>query len=174
MTVASSRWGGDTEIRAPPASTSPILLVPAHFRPASSLAERPPRGRLFPSLPEMFPWLERRFHPGEVTVLQGPPASVRGFLPFLLAAIVAQGGTLSLREGAHGFDPYEVGALARRWGGSAAEALAHIRVARAFTVHQWVTLMETWGEEEIAASPESDLLVASDPYALFHDPEVQE
>lgn len=174
MTVPSGRWGGAAGIVAPAGPPFPALLVPTPFRPASSLTGPLPRGCLFPPVPGIFPWLERRFLPGEMTVLQGPSSSVRGFLPFLLAAVVAQGGTVSLRDGARGFAPYEVGALARRWGSPVAEALARIRVARAFTVHQLVTLMETWGEEEAAASPPSDLLVAHEPFALFHDPDVQE
>ncbi len=175
MAVASSRGGEGAGSGAVPGTVRPAILVPAPFVPASSLRRGPgsPREPLFPATPELFPWLERRFRAGERTTLGGPAALVGGFLPFLLAAVAANGGTVSVREGANRFAPYAIGALARRWGRPASEVLGHLRVARAFTVHQMVTLAERWGDEEAVASPPADLLVASDPFLLFQDPEVE-
>lgn len=150
------------------------LLLPRPFLPAGSPALQGPRGRLFPIAPAIFPWLERRFAPGAVTELTGPTPLVAGVLPFLLASVVAAGGTVSLREGANRFAPYPVGALCRRWGSSAEEGLERLRIARAFTVHQMVTLMETWGLQETAETTRADLLVLSGPRVLFEDEDVED
>lgn len=154
------------------------LLFPSpELRPASELRDRstghyegPPR--LFPAAPSLFPWLERAFAPGKATALVGPPTLVSSFLPFLLAAVASHGGEVSLREGSNRFSPYAVGALARRWGAEPQEVLGRIRLARAFTAHQMVTLVETWGDALLARSVLPSLLVASDPTLLCQDVEV--
>lgn len=150
------------------------LLIPRPFLPAGAPALQGPRGRLFPAAPAIFPWLERRFAPGAVTELTGPAPLVTGVLPFLLASVVAAGGTVSVRDGANRFAPYPVGALCRRWGSSAEEGLERLRVARAFTVHQMVTLVETWGLQETAETTWADLLVLSGPRVLFDDEDVED
>ncbi|MCI4348973.1 MAG: hypothetical protein L3J93_01975 [Thermoplasmata archaeon] len=149
----------------------PILLPRPLLYPASRIAQAE-RGRLFPSSPGIFRWLEPKFVPGRATHLRGPPALVSGFLSFLLAAIAAAEGTVSVRDGANRFAPYTIAALGRLWKVSADELLDRIRIARAFTAHQMVTLLETWADDEVGEAVPADLLVAADPSALLEQEEV--
>jgi hypothetical protein len=152
--------------------SSAILLPRPLLRPASELA-RAPRGQLFPLAPHLYSWLERRFAPGEATYLSGPAGAVHGFVSFLLAAVAAAEHTVSLRDGANRFSPYAIAALARRWDVPVEDLLLRIRLARAFTAHQMVTLAETWRDDEVAESIPADLLVAGDPSLLFAEEEVE-
>ncbi len=150
-----------------------FLFPRPELRPASELLARErDRQRLFPSAPALFPWLERAFAPGKVTALVGPPTLVSGFLPFLLATVASHGGEVSLREGSNRFSPYSVGALARRWGVDPEEVLGRVRLARAFTAHQMVSLVETWSDVLLSRTVLPSLLVVSDPTLLCQDAEV--
>jgi hypothetical protein len=64
-------------------------------------------------------------------------------------------------------EPYTIARIGRRWATPTDELLDRIRVARAFTAHQMVTLAETWADDEAVAPEAADLLVAGDPAALF-------
>jgi hypothetical protein len=153
-------------------TASPSILLPrVCLRPASSLARTEP-DRLFPALPSIFHWLETRFAPGTATRLVGPSDLVPGFLTFLLAAVASGERTVTLRDGANRCAPYSIATLGRRWGTPAEELLGRIRLARAFTAHQMVTLIETWADDEIAEAVPADLWVASDPAALFAEEDV--
>lgn len=152
---------------APP----PILLPEPLLAPASRLAGTR-RDRLFPVAPGLFRWLERRFLPGRATRLEGPTPLVAGVTSFLIAAVAATGGTVSLRDGANRFAPYTLAALGRRWEVPADELLDRVRLARAFTAHQMVTLLETWADDEVAEPVPADLLVAGDPATLLEQEEV--
>lgn len=154
-----------------PALAGSFLLPRPELRTAADLREERAL-HLFPSAPALFPWLERAFAPGQVTGLVGPPALVSGFVPFLLAAVAARGGEVSLREGANRFSPYAVGALARRWGVAPDEVLRRIRLARAFTAHQMVTLVDSWSDALLSRHVLPSLLVASDPTLLCQDADV--
>lgn len=156
----------------PTPGSSAILVPRPLLRPASELA-REGRGRLFPLAPHLYGWLERRFAPGEATLLSGPAGDVHGFLSFLLAAVAAAEGQVSLRDGANRFSPYQVAALARRWNVPVGELLDRIRLARAFTAHQMVTLAETWRDDEVGEATPADLLVAGDPALLFAEEDVE-
>jgi hypothetical protein len=150
---------------------SPILLPRLCLRPASTLSRAEP-GRLFPVLPSIFHWLETRFTPGRATRLVGPADLVPGFLSFLLAAVATAERTVTLRDGANRCAPYAIAALGRRWGAVPEELLGRIRLARAFTAHQMVTMIETWVDDEIAEAVPADLWVASDPALLFDEEDV--
>lgn len=154
---------------APP----PILLPEPLLAPAVRFATAR-RERLFPVAPGLFGWLERRFVPGRATRLQGPTPLVAGFVSFLIAAVAATGGTVSLRDGANRFAPYTLAALGRRWEVPADTLLERVRLARAFTAHQMVTLIETWADDEVAEPVAADLLVAGDPATLLEQEEVLE
>jgi hypothetical protein len=156
----------------PVPGSSAILLPRPLLRPASELV-REGRGRLFPLAPHLYGWLERRFAPGQATLLTGPAGDVHGFLSFLLAAVAAAEGQVSLRDGANRFSPYQIAALARRWNVPVGELLDRIRLARAFTAHQMVTLAETWRDDEVGEATPADLLVAGDPALLFAEEDVE-
>jgi len=141
------------------------------FHTAASL-ERPGTRSLFPPVPSCFPWLERAFAPGRATALNGTAGAVEAFLPFLLAATLAQGHRVSLRQGSLRFSPYALVESLRVLGQEPEEALERLRLARAFTVHQLVSLLETW-EDSFAVGPGTpDLLVVSDLPVLFADEDV--
>ncbi|HTT26244.1 MAG TPA: hypothetical protein VMH90_04700 [Thermoplasmata archaeon] len=141
------------------------------FRPGRIGGPRPD-DRIFPEAPMIYPWLEEAFRPGCATALVGPRALVPRFLPFLMASVVATGNEISLREGANRFSPYAVAAMGRHLGVAANDALARIRLARAFTAYQMVSLVEGWVDTLAAADPMPALLIASDPGALFEAEEV--
>ena len=140
------------------------------FRPANLLGEEDP-SHLFPSHPSWFRWLSSRFAPGKVTYLTGDEDLVEGFLPMVLTGAALQGATLSLRVGASRFSPYPLGSLARLWGCPPARVLERIRLARAFTAYQMVTLSERW-LDHLASGLLPGLLGILDPFGLFSDPAV--
>ncbi|MCI4366609.1 MAG: hypothetical protein L3K08_02535 [Thermoplasmata archaeon] len=142
------------------------------FRPGRIGGPRPD-DRIFPEAPAIYPWLEAAFRPGHATALVGPRALVPRFLPFLMASVVATGNEISLREGANRFSPYAVAAMGRHLGVPANDALRRIRLARAFTAYQLVSLVEGWVDALAAADPVLALLIASDPGALFEAEEVK-
>jgi hypothetical protein len=154
------------EPRSSPASSS----LPA-VRP--KLAPHPRRTRvapLLPTEPALFPWLARRFAPGEATVWTGPSIALEPVLELLYAGSARARGRISLLEGANRFHPYRIGELGRMFGVDARETLRRIRLARAFTAYQMVALVDGWAREARRHAP--TLLVGHDLPALFADAEI--
>ena len=139
-----------------------VRLAP-HSRPARSVP-------LLPSDPALFPWLARRFAPGEVTLWTGPRVAVEPILELLYAGSALARGRVSLLEGANRFHPYRVGELGRSLGVDATETLRRIRLARAFTAYQMVALVEGWAAEARRHPP--TLFVAHDLPAQFTADEI--
>ena len=156
------------EPRGRPRGPRPGALA---FRTAASL-DRSPSLSLFPPVPSLFPWLERAFAPGRATALNGTPGAVETLLPLLLAAALARGHHVSLRQGSLRFSPYALVEALRRLGQDPEEALERLHVARAFTVHQLVSLVESWEDSFPGGREPPGLLVVSDLPALFADEEV--
>jgi hypothetical protein len=134
-----------------------VRLAP-HSRPARAAP-------LLPPAPALFPWLARRFAPGEVTLWTGPRIAVEPVLELLYAGNALARGRVSLLEGANRFHPYRIGELGRSLGVDATETLRRIRLARAFTAYQMVALVDGWAAEACRHPP--TLLVAHDLPALF-------
>jgi hypothetical protein len=137
------------------------------------LAPHPRRVRplpLLPSSPALFPWLARRFAPGEATLWVGPRAAVEPILELLYAGNAVVRGRVSLLEGANRFHPYRIGELGRSLGIDATETLRRVRLARAFTAYQMVALVDGWAAEARRHPP--TLLVGHDLPALFADDEI--
>ena len=146
--------------------------VPTPSRPGPPvrlpLAPRPRHVRsraLLPASPALFPWLARRFSPGEATLWTGPSLAVEPMLEMLYAGSALARGRISLLEGANRFHPYRIGELGRALGVSASETLRRIRLARAFTAYQMVALSDGWIREARRHPP--TLLVGHDLPALF-------
>ncbi len=134
---------------------------------------RPRAGCPLPLLPEepaLFPWLARRFAPGEATLWTGPPLAVEPILELLYAGVARAGRRVSLVEGGNRFQPYRIGELGRSLGIDATETLEWIRLARAFTAYQLVALVDGWASE-VRRHP-ADLLVGHDLPALFTNDEI--
>lgn len=129
-------------------------------------AARPP----LPATPAVFPWLARRFAPGEATLWCGARVAVEPLLELLYAGSAAAGGQISLLEGANRFHPYRIGELGRALGLDAAEPLRRLRLARAFTAYQLVALVDAWAAEARRHPP--TLLVGDDLPALFATDEI--
>jgi hypothetical protein len=156
--------------------TFPAPCLPPDEPPVRPL-RLPARGRLgprsrparplagLPSAPALFPWLARRFAPGQATLWIGPRAAVDPVLDLLYAGNALGGGRLSLLEGANRFDPYRLGAVGRGLGVDAAEVLRGIRLARSFTGYQMVALVDAWAAEARRHPP--TLLVGHDLPAAF-------
>jgi hypothetical protein len=153
-----------------PTERAPTPSVP---RPRLSVRPRPVRSRsapLLPSAPALFPWLARRFAPGEATLWCGPHIAVEPLLELLYAGSAAVRGRVSLLEGANRFHPYRVGELGRSLGLDATATLRRIRLARAFTAYQLVALVEAWAREARRHPP--TLLVGHDLPTLFRTDEI--
>jgi len=147
--------------------------VPAPALARIRLAPHPRSRRAVPRLPSdpaLFPWLARRFAPGEVTLWTGPRVAVEPVLELLYAGSARARGRVSLLEGANRFHPYRVGEVGRSLGVDATETLRRIRLARAFTAYQMVALVDGWAAEARRHPP--TLLVAHDLPALFAADEV--
>ena len=125
---------------------------------------------LLPAEPAIFPWLARRFAPGEATLWTGGPLAVEPILELLYAGAARTGQRISLVEGANRFHPYRIGELGRSLGLDATETLERIRLARAFTAYQLVALVDSWASE-VRRYP-ADLLVGHDLPALFTNDEI--
>jgi len=148
----------------PPAPRLPLARRWAAARP------RTRRSRLrWPAEPALFPWLARRFAPGEATLWTGPRAAVEPILELVYAGSALGGGRISLVEGGNRFHPYRIGELGRSLGVDATETLRRIRLARAFTAYQLVALVDGWAAE--ARRHPADLLVGHDLPALFANDE---
>ncbi|MGA8543600.1 MAG: hypothetical protein WB947_08730 [Thermoplasmata archaeon] len=147
----------------PETPAAPIRLAPHTVR-------RRRASPLLPSEPALFPWLARRFAPGEVTLWTGPRVAVEPILELLYAGSALARGRISLLEGANRFHPYRVGELGRSLGVDPTETLHRIRLARAFTAYQMVALVDGWAREARQHPP--TLLVAHDLPTLFAADEV--
>ncbi len=163
---------GPEEAVEPLAPFRPVDRAPSPppRRSVLSRAARPRRPRaILPSAPALFPWIARHLAPGEVTVWSGPSVAVEPLLELLYAASATVRGRVSLLEGANRFHPYRVGELGRALGLDAGATLRRVRLARAFTAHQMVALVDGW-LRELRAHP-ATLLVGHDLPALFWDGE---
>jgi hypothetical protein len=147
----------------PEAPVAPVRLAP-HARRRSRATP------ILPSEPALFPWLEHRLTPGEVTLCTGARVAVEPVLELLYAGSALAKGRISLLEGANRFHPYRVGELGRAFGVDPTETLHRIRLARAFTAYQMVALVDGWAAEARRHPP--TLLVAHDLPALFAADEV--
>jgi hypothetical protein len=162
------------------ASVAPSLLGPpiprlapdaalpvAPIGPPKGPLPRPPAGPrpLLPGAPAIFPWLARRFAPGEATLWIGPDGEAAPLLELLYAGIGRAGGAVSLVEGANHLHPYRVAEAGRTLGIDPADLLRRVRLARAFTAYQLVALVDGWAREVRRARP--TLLVAHDLPHLF-------
>ena len=144
----------------------------APVRPARPVRPRaPPRPSTLPlpEAPAIFPWLAPTLAPGEATVWVGDTRIVESMLELLYAGVAARGGRISLIEGSNRFLPYRIGELGRALGADPGELLERIRLARAFTAYQMVTMVDGWAAEARAHRPH--LLVAHEVPELFHDAE---
>lgn len=141
---------------------SPSVRLP---RSRSVLAPVP----LFPDTPALFPWMARRFAPGEATLWVGPARATETLLEILYAGCAAAGGRISLLEGANRFHPYRIGERARSFGIDPGEALDRIRLARAFTAYQMIALVDGWAREVRRTRP--TFLVAHEVPSLFFESE---
>ena len=152
----------------PPPSLPPTLPALRPSRPRSL----PSPGPLFPDAPALFPWMARRFAPGEATLWIGPARATESLLEILYAGCAAAGGRISLLEGANRFHPYRIGERARSFGLDPGEALDRIRLARAFTAYQMIALVDGWAREVRRTRP--TFLVAHEVPALFFESEFPE
>ncbi len=147
----------------------PALPVrPLRLPARSRLGPRPRRERPLaglPSAPALFPWLARRFAPGQATLWIGPHAAVDPVLELLYAGNALGRGRISLLEGANRFDPYRIGTAGRGLGVDATEVLRRLRIARSFTGYQMAALVDAWTAEARRHPP--TLLVGHDLPAAF-------
>jgi Rad51 len=162
--------------------------LPTPFPPADEPRTRPPRlpvrfrlaPRLhrartsvgLPSSPALFPWLARRFAPGQLTLWTGARAALDPVLELLYAGNALGRGRISLLEGANHFNPYRLGEVGRGLGVDAAQVLRRIRLARSFTAYQMVALVDAWSAEARRHPP--TLLVGHDLPAAFSIDDVPE
>jgi hypothetical protein len=147
-----------------PSPPSRAALSPSR-RPSSARMRR-----LLPAEPALFPWLARRLAPGEATIWTGPSIALEPLLELLYVGSARARGRVSLLEGANRFHPYRLGELGRSFGLDARETVRRIRLARAFTAHQMVALVDRWLAEARRHPP--TILVGHDLPTLFTDDEV--
>ncbi|MCI4339821.1 MAG: hypothetical protein L3J73_00935, partial [Thermoplasmata archaeon] len=162
----------------PTVRSIPSVVPPSPLPPALP-AVRPPRPRpappsipLFPETPALFPWMARRFAPGEATLWVGPARATESLLEILYAGCAAAGGRISLLEGANRFHPYRIGERGRSFGLDPGETLDRIRLARAFTAYQMIALVDGWAREVRRTRP--TFLVAHEIPSLFFESEFPE
>lgn len=184
--------------------TAPAIVFPEPFEPGPIAPPSPPRpfphseriqrhlsrptrrprhrAMPLPPIPNLFPWLAQRFSPGEATVWVGPPSAVEPMLELLYAGSAVVRGRISLIEGSNRFHPFRIGELGRSFGVDATSTLERIRLARSFTAHQTVALVDGWWAESrqrlptllvghgLAAGPLEDPEVPAEERAalLFH------
>jgi hypothetical protein len=153
----------DPEERAPsPSRPWPKIRFPPRLRTARASSA-------LPCAPALFPWLARCLVPGEATLWCGPRLAVDPLLEMLYAGSALARGRISLLEGGNRFHPYRIGEVGRSLGLDAGETLQRIRLARAFTAHQMVALVDGWLGEVRRHPP--TLLVGHDLPTLFWDGE---
>lgn len=81
---------------------------------------------------------------------------------------VGRGAGVLVVDAANRFDPYQLVRQARRRGLAPADALARVQVARAFTCHQLVRLLEGLP----ASMAAGNLMLVLGPVSLFYDEQV--
>ncbi|MCW6167618.1 MAG: hypothetical protein LVQ64_04120 [Thermoplasmatales archaeon] len=140
-------------------SRTPVAPTSAHVRPR------------LPESPGILAWLARRFQPGEATIWLGPSSAVTPLLELVYAGSASVEGEISLIEGANRFHPFRIGELGRDFGVPPEEVLRRIRLARAFTAHQLVALVDGWSIEARRRRP--TLLVAHELPTLFETAEIR-
>ena len=138
---------------------TPAAPTSAHVRPR------------LPESPGILAWLARRFQPGEATIWLGPSSAVTPLLELVYAGSASVEGEISLIEGANRFHPFRIGELGRDFGVPPEEVLQRIRLARAFTAHQLVALVDGWSIEARRRRP--TLLVAHELPTLFETAEIR-
>ncbi len=133
---------------SPPNPPRPFPHAERIQRHLSRPTRRPHRRAMtLPSTPNLFPWLAQRFSPGEATVWVGPPSAIEPMLELLYAGSAVARGRISLIEGSNRFHPFRIGELGRSLGVDATSTLERIRIARSFTAHQTVALVDGWSAE---------------------------
>jgi hypothetical protein len=157
----------------PPSSSSPPLVPEGERFPLS----RPRRARrsarsVLPKDPALFGWLARRFAAGEATLWVGASWAIEELLETLYAGSALVRGRVSLLEGANRFHPYRIGERGRALGIDPGTVLERVRLARAFTAYQLVSLVDAWSSEVRRRPP--SLMVAHAPSDLFLTSEVPE
>jgi len=105
--------------------------------------------------------------PGRAVLLWGEP--VRLLAAAAAAWGVARNAEVLVVDAANRFDPYQLVRQARGYGLAPAQALARVQVARAFTSHQLVRLLQ---EILPAALKPGALVVILGPVSLFYDEQV--
>jgi len=153
----------ETRVR-PPRFPARFRLAPRLHRVRSAVG--------LPSSPALFPWLARRFAPGQLTLWTGARAALDPVLELLYAGNALGRGRISLLEGSNRFNPYRLGEVGRGLGVDAAEVLRRIRLARSFTAYQMVALVDAWSAEARRHPP--TLLVGHDLPAAFSIDDVPE
>jgi hypothetical protein len=122
---------------------------------------------------EFFPLLDLPDFPAGKAVRRVLIAGARpeDLTVYLSAFAAAQGFEVRVADGANAFDPYIVSRFARREGFPPDELLKKIRIARAFTCHQFTTLVR----ERLAirtSEEQASLIVLLGPCTLFADEDV--
>ncbi|HTZ62186.1 MAG TPA: hypothetical protein VMC82_06080 [Thermoplasmata archaeon] len=161
----------DVDAEPFPAPTPGAASALPRIRLASRSRARPVRP-ILPTAPALFPWLARRFVPGEMTLWVGPRVALDPMLEMLYAGSAAARGRISLLEGGNRFHPYRIGELGRSLGVDPGTTLHRLRLARAFTAYQMVALVDGWAAE--ARRHPSTLLVAHDLPAMFAVDEIRD
>jgi hypothetical protein len=87
---------------------------------------------------------------------------------YLMGQFAVRGKSITLVDATQTFDPYLVARVGRLLGGSSRPLLERIRLSRAFTCHQLVTVLC----EILPNSGMSDPLFVLGPCALFYDEQV--
>lgn len=112
----------------------------------------------------------RPFVPGRPALLTGPRSLLSEFEHRLVLSALASGGEVFVACGDNRLDAFRLLALARRRG-LEREACDGVRLARAFTVHQWTAILEETLPR--AAELPCTLVIAAGFLDLYHDEDVR-
>ncbi|HLF06260.1 MAG TPA: hypothetical protein VI893_03665, partial [Thermoplasmata archaeon] len=115
------------------------------------------------------PLLENRSLPEGLTFLHAPSSLAHEAL-YSAAAETALHGTVLWRDAATMFDPRRVARCAARMRVRAEPVLENVRIARSFTVHQFVAQMESLRDSVEEWEP--SLVIVTGFYTHFEDPDV--
>jgi hypothetical protein len=120
------------------------------------------------------PWPSPHHPLSQISLTPGRAALVFGgpLRPLAAAAAawgVARGARVLMVDAANAFDPYRLVREARGRGVSRAAALGRVRVARAFTSHQLVPLLQEELPGELVAP---SLVLILGPVSLFYDEQI--
>lgn len=122
-----------------------------------------------PCSPSCLPYLAplRSLQPGRAALLWGE--AIRSLGAMACAWAVARGAEVLVVDAANVFDPYRLVREARKLDVPPREALVRVRVARAFTSHQLVRLVQ---EELAGGLAPGCLVLVLGPVSLFYDEQV--